>query len=459
MQNNFKELDEVDKIKTKFTDSLKNFYKKYNKFILFLLIFSCVCFIYNSNNQLINYILNKGTEFEYSIGKYQEIDKKELGEKLIKTGNKFLLLDTSEPEKLTFDSDNKEVQKVLKIALALKLNEKNKKIADELSEFIFDKYNAKLINVKAYKDKYSSPYAAFIKFLTVLFLSLIIQYGILYFFSDDKKINEKLKENIKNFFKKQKESLSNLYKNTKEKGAVYLLKKIIFDEVDDDKEANYTKEIITTILFVLICVILIRYFIGELRWIPSGSMRPTILEHDRVFVEKLNFPKKEIKRGDILVFYPPEVQLSNSPLAILARMSGIMCKDIAFIKRTIGLPGEKFEVKYDNETNEFRVYINDMPLNEPYIISRHDWTVCNKQMFCGPFIIPKGHYFMMGDNRGNSQDSRFWGFLDENRIIGRANFMFFPIKRINLLRDKYFELSKQKINGKTEKEIFITDRY
>ena len=80
-------------------------------------------------------------------------------------------------------------------------------------------------------------------------------------------------------------------------------------------------------------------------------------------------------------------------------------------------------------------------------------------MFCGPFTIPKDNYFMMGDNRGNSQDSRFWGFLDKNRIIGRANFMFFPISRINVLKDKYLNLHIQKVNNSFESKDFIINRY
>jgi signal peptidase I len=185
-------------------------------------------------------------------------------------------------------------------------------------------------------------------------------------------------------------------------------------------------------------------------------MRPTILERDRVFVEKLNYPtKKEIKRGDIIVFYPPEARLLNTPWSIFTRLSGIMCKDIAFIKRVIGMPNDKFEIKYNNISDEYRVYINDKPLNEPYVQSKSDWTPCNEFMFCGPFVIPEGKYFMMGDNRGNSKDSRFWGFLDEERIIGRANFMFWPVSRINKLNDKYVILKK----NKKQSEKYILNRY
>ncbi len=187
------------------------------------------------------------------------------------------------------------------------------------------------------------------------------------------------------------------------------------------------KEALDTILFVLIAVIVIRFFIGELRWIPSGSMHPTLIEGDRLFVEKLSKPFREPQRGDILVFYPPDEPLRKDFFSIISRLTGIFCKDVAFIKRIVGMPGDKLEIK--SEEDGYFVYINDIKLNEPYILSKTDWMPCRDDMYCGPLNVPDDNYFMMGDNRGNSQDSRFWGFLPKNRIIGRAIFVFFPPSR------------------------------
>ena len=433
-------------------ENIKLFFKKNAKTFLFLIIFLCVCLIYNSNLQIINNLFNKGVILEYSVDKNAKLENLKIDEKL-----KELKINTYE---IALNSNYSSIEKTLKIKIPLKINQKNKNKIDEISNEIFESYtNSKLNNVKTAGKTYSSPYNAFAIFLELLFISILIHYFVLLALIGAKTLNSNIKQGMVNFIQKQKEGFKNLIQKTKENGISYLIKKILFDETQDDKEPDYTKEIISTIVFVLVCVIIIRYFIGELRWIPSGSMRPTILERDRVFVEKLDFPKKEIKRGDILVFYPPEVRLSNSFMAIFSRLTGIFCKDMAFIKRTIGLPNEKFEVKYNEKTEEYTVFINDKPLDEPYINSNKFWTQCNEQMYCGPFIIPENNYFMMGDNRGNSQDSRIWGFLSKERIIGRANFMFFPIKRINLLKDDYFELSKQKINNKIEKDIYIINRY
>jgi signal peptidase I len=187
-----------------------------------------------------------------------------------------------------------------------------------------------------------------------------------------------------------------------------------------------------TFVFVIVMVIIIRYFICEIRWIPSGSMRPTLLEGDRIVVERITQFYKKPERGDILVFYPPFVKIKKDPISILERRTGILCKDIAFIKRVVGLPGDKIVLKR-NTDGRYQVIVNEKPLKEPYILSDFESIPCSDTMYCGPMVVPEGKYFMMGDNRGNSEDSRFWGFLPEHRIVGRACFIFWPLNRIQVL--------------------------
>lgn len=211
--------------------------------------------------------------------------------------------------------------------------------------------------------------------------------------------------------------------------------------IEREKIKAFLKEAVDTIVFVIVAVIIIRFFIAELRWIPSGSMKPTLWEGDRIVVEKLTkFPtiisqhkfENTPKRGDIMIFYPPFVKLKTDPWSVFSRLTGFFCKDVAYIKRVIGLPGEKFQVKQE-ENGTYRVYINDIPLMEEYIMSEYDFHKCRENMYCGPFVIPEGEYFMMGDNRGNSQDSRFWGTLPQDRFIGRAVCVFWPLTRIKIL--------------------------
>ena len=203
------------------------------------------------------------------------------------------------------------------------------------------------------------------------------------------------------------------------------------DEKIKEKIIAGTKETIETIVFVVVMVVIIRFFIGEIRWIPSASMRPTLIEGDRIFVERFSRFYSAPKRGDIMVFYPPEEDIKTDVLSVFERLTGFFCKDVAYIKRVIGVPGDKLEVKEFSD-GTFKVYINDKPIEEPYIMSEDDYIPCSVDMFCGPMRIPEGQYFMMGDNRGNSQDSRFWGFLPKERFIGKAVFLFWPPTRMKI---------------------------
>ena len=193
------------------------------------------------------------------------------------------------------------------------------------------------------------------------------------------------------------------------------------------------KETVETAVFVVVMVIIIKFFLGEIRWIPSGSMHPTLIEKDRIVVERLSRFYREPQRGDVLVFYPPMTKLESTPPKVFKRLTGFFCNDIAFIKRVVGMPGDKVEIKKSKDDGAFTVYINDKPLDEPYIQSKYDYNDCTLAMHCGPMIVPEGNYFMMGDNRGNSQDSRYWGFLPKERIIGRAITIVWPFARIKNL--------------------------
>lgn len=192
------------------------------------------------------------------------------------------------------------------------------------------------------------------------------------------------------------------------------------------------KETVETTVFVVVMVIIIRFFIGEIRWIPSGSMKPTLLEGDRIFVERVSRFFYTPKRGDIMVFYPPFEKLPNTPLKVFERLTGFFCKDTAYIKRVIGMPGDKILIKEDFD-GKYAVFVNGKKLQEDYIMDSYDYIPCSEKMYCGPMTVPPNNYFMMGDNRGNSQDSRFWGFLPKDRFVGKAVFLFWPLTRMHNL--------------------------
>lgn len=212
--------------------------------------------------------------------------------------------------------------------------------------------------------------------------------------------------------------------------------------------ANYKEsslcEVIETIIFVVVMVIIIRFFVGEIRWIPSGSMHPTLLEGNRIVVERYSRFFTTPKRGDIMIFYPPSTELSKSPLRLFSRLTGFWCKDIAYIKRVVGMPNDKIEIKQEKDGSTY-VYINDKKYEESYIKSVYEYPPCpdknaskfllanNQVMKCGPFYLDKDSYFMMGDNRGNSLDSRYWGPLKKDRFVGRAVVVFWPLNSMKVL--------------------------
>ena len=154
--------------------------------------------------------------------------------------------------------------------------------------------------------------------------------------------------------------------------------------------------------------LVIKTFLFQAFYIPSESMEPTLKPGDRVLVNKLSYRFHPIHRGDIVVFKTPPSEASDPTI-----------KDL--IKRVIGLPGDKIEERGNN------VYINDRLLNEPYLPPGTPTTSLP------PRIVPPGQYFVMGDNRTNSKDSRFIGTIPRSLIVGRAFVRVWPLSSVGLL--------------------------
>ena len=197
---------------------------------------------------------------------------------------------------------------------------------------------------------------------------------------------------------------------------------------------NMIWDFVETVVVALFFVVIIRFCLLEVRWIPSGSMRPTMLEGDRVILNKVSphFGQKP-QRGEIWVFYPISTELHSDVWSVTKRLTGVLCKDVTYIKRVIGMPGDKLLIKQEDD-GKYSVYINGKRLNEPYIEDEYNSVPCTSGMYCGPLTVPEGQYFMMGDNRGNSHDSRFWGFVPEERFIGKSTFRIWPLTRIGVVK-------------------------
>ena len=165
-----------------------------------------------------------------------------------------------------------------------------------------------------------------------------------------------------------------------------------------------------SILVALVLTLFIRHYFVQAFKIPSGSMRPTLVEGDKLFVNKLGYRLHSPERGDIVVFkYPQDPK-----------------KD--FIKRLVAFEGEIVEIK------DGKVLINGKVLDDPETFGKFYYY--NHDPFGGPYEkiqVPEGSYYVLGDNSANSTDSRFWGFVPKKNLLGKAVLRWWPPKRIGRL--------------------------
>lgn len=167
------------------------------------------------------------------------------------------------------------------------------------------------------------------------------------------------------------------------------------------KNKSLLREYAEALLLALLLALFIRAFVVQAFRIPTGSMIPALLVGDQILVDKVEYRFRKPERFEVVVFKYPRDESRD------------------FIKRVIGLPGETLEVR------RRVVYIDGEPIGKPigeggYAYHDPDRDFLSIGDNFGPVDIPSKKYFVMGDNRENSQDSRFWGFLDENKIVGRA---------------------------------------
>ena len=190
------------------------------------------------------------------------------------------------------------------------------------------------------------------------------------------------------------------------------------------RKNSFLIELPILILVALVVAVLIKTFLVQAFWIPSGSMIHTLEINDRVLVNKLSYVFSDPERGDVVVFDPPfGVEEEAEPLlqAIVRNVAeslGLQTPAVEdLIKRVIAVGGEELEIK-DNQ-----VFVDGVPLDEPYL----DDSVVMPDF--GPLLVPAEAVFVMGDNRPRSQDSRKFGPIETESIVGRAFVRVWPFDR------------------------------
>jgi signal peptidase I len=191
------------------------------------------------------------------------------------------------------------------------------------------------------------------------------------------------------------------------------------DEKSDSKKRSrpFWIEVPLLVVIALVIAIVMKTFLVQAFFIPSGSMEETLAINDRILVNKLAFRFGDPQRFDVVVFDSGESRdesLLESLRRNVAEALGLSAPDSDFIKRVIGLPGEVLEIR------DGTVYIDGRGLDEPYLrpgAAMSDF---------GPVLVEDDRYFMMGDNRNLSSDSRFSGAVTRDRLVGRAFVIVWP---------------------------------
>lgn len=215
-----------------------------------------------------------------------------------------------------------------------------------------------------------------------------------------------------------------------------------YNENNQDKKP-FRQKIISLLKIVIIALminILIKGFLIRAYTVESGSMENTLMVQDRVVTEVVSRYFTQPARGDIIVFVFPDTNMktgeqkirmntfeySKYVISSLLRLQKPADVEEEYVKRIIGLPGDIVDIKNS------KVYVNGEMINEPYLVNQNITNITSSNIKF-PYTVPSNQYFVLGDNRQNSNDSRQWGTVPYENIIGKAMFVYFPISNIKKL--------------------------
>ena len=179
----------------------------------------------------------------------------------------------------------------------------------------------------------------------------------------------------------------------------------------DNKLRYLMKEWVEPIIIAVVLALIIRTFVVQAFKIPTGSMRMTLVEGDRILVSKFIYKFTKPKRGDVIVFVSPEDKKKD------------------FIKRLVGLPNEKIQISNGN------ILVNNAPVEENSVLKKYHYY--NRGDFGAEgqaVTVPNDAYYALGDNSISSRDSRYWGFVPKKYLLGKAFLIYWPPNRIGMIK-------------------------
>ncbi|MEJ7634795.1 signal peptidase I [Aeromicrobium sp.] len=204
------------------------------------------------------------------------------------------------------------------------------------------------------------------------------------------------------------------------------------------KQLPVWQESILLVATAMVMAVIVKTFFLQAFYIPSESMEPTMLVDDKILVQKVSYWGGDVERGDIVVFDDPggwlneqDSRRASNPIQKSLETIGLFPTGGHLIKRVIGVGGDEIACCTNG-----RLTINGKEITEPYVL---DETATKDQDF--KVKVPKGHLWVMGDNRGNSSDSRAHlgdpggGFISDDRVVGKAWFRVWPLGRAGFIKE------------------------
>src|SRR3989338_6556988 len=179
----------------------------------------------------------------------------------------------------------------------------------------------------------------------------------------------------------------------------------------NDKMRYLMKEWVEPVIIAVILALIIRTFVVQAFKIPTGSMRMTLVEGDRILVNKFIYRFKQPERGDVIVFISPEDKKKD------------------FIKRLVGFPDENIQIADGTILINGNPVAEDSKLKKQHYYNRGDFGEEGQVI-----TVPKDAYYVLGDNSISSRDSRYWGFMPKKYLLGKAFLIYWPLNRMRMIR-------------------------